>query len=206
MDVGDLKLLLDDSGDIVSVLESMKRITDFKLDLVNTRIGNPTGEDQRLKEHSGCEYLRSADTLEKFSSPMRWTLPVTCSSSAPAASSARWNLTATASFQGRVRMKLVLDGIAGAGKSIEMGGFDYHRRQAHRRGADFRAGQCIGACLDYAPSHRDATDDLCFQRRIGVQRRRHRDGQRRGKGVWSGDNSSTAASFSWSTTRRAHPH
>ena len=69
VDVGDLKFLLDDTEDIVSVLESMKRITDFKLDLVNTRISNPTDEDQRLKDRFSCEYLRSADTLENFSDP-----------------------------------------------------------------------------------------------------------------------------------------
>ena len=69
VDVGDLNLLLEDPEDIVSVLESMKRITDFKLDLVNTGISNPGTEDQRLKERLSCEYLRSADTLEKFSNP-----------------------------------------------------------------------------------------------------------------------------------------
>ena len=49
VDVGDLTLLLDDADDIVSVMESMKRITDFKLDLVNTGISNPGDEDKRLK-------------------------------------------------------------------------------------------------------------------------------------------------------------
>ncbi len=69
VDVGDLNLLLDDPEDIVSVLESMKRITDFKLDLVNTRYQQSAGEDKRLKDRLSCEYLRSADTLEKFSNP-----------------------------------------------------------------------------------------------------------------------------------------
>ena len=69
VDVGDLTSLLDNPNDIVSVLESMKRITDFKLDTVNTLVVNPAGEDQRLKERLSCEYLRSADTLEKFSDP-----------------------------------------------------------------------------------------------------------------------------------------
>ena len=30
-------------------MESMKRITDFKLDLVNTRISSPSTEDKRLR-------------------------------------------------------------------------------------------------------------------------------------------------------------
>ena len=196
VDVGDLKLLLDDSEDIVSVLESMKRITDFKLDLVNTRIGNPTGEDQRLKERLSCEYLRSADTLEKFSSP-----DALDPSRDPLIVGAG-GIFSQVEFDGDREfskaasvMKLVLDGIAGAG-TIEMGGFDYHtgdRRTGEAR--DFRAGQCIGACLDYARrtatplmiyvfSDGSVSSDGGIEMVNGVE-----------KGVWSGDNSSTAASF-----------
>jgi len=92
-------------------------------------------------------------------------------------------------------MKLVVDGIAGAG-TIEMGGYDYHtgdRRTGEAR--DFRAGQCIGACLDYARrtatplmlyvfSDGSVVSDGTIEVVNGVE-----------KGVWSGDNSSTAASF-----------
>ena len=92
-------------------------------------------------------------------------------------------------------MKLVIDGIAGAG-TVEMGGYDYHtgdRRTGEDR--DFRAGQCIGACLDYARrtatplmiyvfSDGSVASDGSIEMVNGVE-----------KGVWSGDNSSTAASF-----------
>ncbi|MCA9727645.1 MAG: hypothetical protein KC729_08175, partial [Candidatus Eisenbacteria bacterium] len=56
VDVGDLNLLLDDPEDIVSVLESMKRITDFKLDLVNTRISSP----DQLWATPGGDFIEAA--------------------------------------------------------------------------------------------------------------------------------------------------
>ena len=196
VDVGDLNLLLDDPEDIVSVLESMKRITDFKLDLVNTGISNPSNEDQRLKERLSCEYLRSADTLEKFSNPDA------LDPSADPLIVGAGGIFNQAEFDGDREfskaasvMKLVVDGIAGAG-TIEMGGYDYHtgdRRTGEAR--DFRAGQCIGACLDYA--RRTSTplmiyvfSDGSVSSDGGIETVNGVD-----KGVWSGDNSSTAASF-----------
>ena len=196
VDVGDLKLLLDDAEDIVSVLESMKRITDFKLNLVNTGITNPGTEDKRLKDRLSCEYLRSADTLEKFSEPDA------LDPSTDAEIVGAGGIFDQAEFDGDSEfrkaasvMKLVTDGIAGAG-TIEMGGYDYHtgdRRTGEER--DLRAGQCIGACLDYARrtatplmiyvfSDGSVASDGSIEVVNGVE-----------KGVWSGDNSSTAASF-----------
>ncbi|MEH6610111.1 MAG: hypothetical protein V7696_12155 [Halioglobus sp.] len=196
VDVGDLNLLLENTEDIVSVLESMKRITDFKLDLVSTGISNPGGEDQRLKDRLSCEYLRSADTLEKFSNPD--ALDPTQDPNIVGAT----GIFSQAEIDGEREfskaasvMKLVVDGIAGAG-TIEMGGYDYHtgdRRTGEER--DFRAGQCMGACLDYARrtgtplmlyvfSDGSVASDGTLEVVNGVE-----------KGVWSGDNSSTAASF-----------
>ncbi|MCZ6829922.1 MAG: general secretion pathway protein GspF [Gammaproteobacteria bacterium] len=196
VDVGDLKLLLDDAEDIVSVLESMKRITDFKLDLVNTLVSDPSTEDQRLKDRLSCEYLRSADTLEKFSDPDALDPSLDPEIVGPAGifSSAEFDSDREFSKAASV-MKLVIDGIAGAG-TIEMGGYDYHtgdRRTGEAR--DLRAGQCIGACLDYARrtqtplmlyvfSDGSVASDGSLEMVNGIE-----------KGVWSGDNSSTASSF-----------
>ena len=47
-------------------------------------------------------------------------------------------------------MKMVINGYAGAG-TVTMGGYDYHgqgRNTGENR--NFRAGRCIGACLEYA--------------------------------------------------------
>ncbi len=196
VDVGDLKLLLDDPEDIVSVLESMKRITDFKLDLVNTLVSNPSSEDKRLKDRLSCEYLRSADTLEKFSNPdaLDPSLDAKIVGDGGIFSAAEFDSDREFRKAASV-MKLVIDGIAGAG-TIEMGGYDYHtgdRRTGEAR--DLRAGQCIGACLDYARrtstplmvyvfSDGSVASDGSLEMVNGVE-----------KGVWSGDNSSTACSF-----------
>jgi hypothetical protein len=196
VDVGDLSLLLDNPQDIVSVMESMKRISDFKLSLTNTGIVDPSTEDRRLKERLSCEYLRSADTLEKFSEPdaldpARDSNIVGAGGIFSAAEfSQEREFQKTASV-----MKLVIDGIAGAG-TIEMGGYDYHtgdRRTGEER--DLRAGRCIGACLDYA--RRTATPLMIYVFSDGSVASNGTieivNGV--GKGVWSGDNSSTAASF-----------
>jgi len=196
VDVGDLNLLLEDTEDIVSVLESMKRITDVKLDLVNTGISHPTTEDKRLKDRLSCEYLRSADTLEKFSDPDALDPSTDADIVGGGGIFDTQEFEDNRDFQKTASvMKLVIDGIAGAG-TIEMGGYDYHtgdRRTGEAR--DFRAGQCIGACLDYARrtgtpvmiyifSDGSVASDGTIEVVNGVE-----------KGVWSGDNSSTAASF-----------
>jgi hypothetical protein len=196
VDVGDLSLLLDSEEDIVSVMESMKRITDFKLDLVNTGITNPTGEDMRLKDRLSCEYLRSAATVENFANPAALDPAVDPNIVGNGGIFSAEEFAADREFQKTASvMKLVIDGIAGAG-TIEMGGYDYHtgdRRTGEDR--DLRAGRCIGACLEYARltntpvmiyvfSDGSVASDGTIEMVNGV-----------GKGVWSGDNSSTAASF-----------
>lgn len=92
-------------------------------------------------------------------------------------------------------MKMVIDGHAGAG-TITMGGYDYHtgdRSTGENR--DLRAGRCMGACLEYAAIRSVPlmmyifSDGSVFS---NGQVDNSTDG--RGKGVWTGDNSSTAAS------------
>jgi len=93
-------------------------------------------------------------------------------------------------------MKMVIDGFAGAG-TITMGGYDYHtgdRATGEQR--DLRAGRRMGACLEYAA-----------KKGVPLMLYVYSDGSvfsngmiddsvnGRGKGVWTGDNSSTAASF-----------
>jgi len=196
VDVGDLSLLLDDAEDIVSVMESMKRITDFKLDLVNTGISNPSDEDKRLKDRLSCEYLRSVDTVERFSSP-----DALDPSADPAIVGATGIFTA-AEFDGDREfqkaasvMKLVIDGIAGAG-TIEMGGYDYHtgdRRTGEDR--DLRAGRCIGACLEYARLTNTPLMVYVFSDGSVFSNGSVEVVNGVGKGVWTGDDSSTSASF-----------
>jgi len=93
-------------------------------------------------------------------------------------------------------MKLVMNGFAGAG-CVEMGGYDYHGgARAEGEVKDFRAGQCMGACLEYAarldmPLMLYVFSDGSLSSNGAIDN--SNDG--RGKGEWTSDNSSTAGSF-----------
>jgi len=91
---------------------------------------------------------------------------------------------------------LVVNGYAGAG-CISMGGFDYHTGE---RGTgeirDRRAGRCMGACLEYA--RRKGVPLMIYvfsDGSVASNGRIDDSAEGRGKGEWTGDNSSTAASF-----------
>jgi len=94
-------------------------------------------------------------------------------------------------------MKLVLNSYAGAG-TIEMGGYDYHggaRQEGEVK--DFRAGRCMGACLEYAartgvPLMLYVFSDGAVSADTG---RLEDDGNGTAKFRWQDDNSQTAASL-----------
>ena len=101
-------------------------------------------------------------------------------------------------------MKMVLNGYS-AGGCITMGGFDYHtgdRISGENR--DLRAGRCIGACLSYAQKINKPLMIYVYSDGSLASNGMRDDSQGtgvgeplggRGKGVWTGDNSSTACSF-----------
>src|SRR5690606_11404247 len=93
-------------------------------------------------------------------------------------------------------MKLVIEGYAGAG-CITMGGYDYHggmRQEGEVK--DFRAGRCMGACLEYA-----ALKGVPLMLYVFSDGSLSSNGvidnsvNGRGKGEWTSDNQDTAASF-----------
>ena len=70
-------------------------------------------------------------------------------------------------------------GYAGAG-TIAMGGYDYHdSTRATGEMRNFKAGQMIGAVLEYAQRKRYAGDDLRVQRRLAELHRHARQQRRR---------------------------
>ena len=78
-----------------------------------------------------------------------------------------------------------------------MGGYDYHGgRRAEGELKDFRAGRCIGACLEYA-ARRQVPLMLYVFSDGSVSSNGAIDNtvEGRGKGEWTSDNSSTAGSF-----------
>jgi len=93
-------------------------------------------------------------------------------------------------------MQMVMNGHAGAA-TVALGGYDYHdstRATGERR--DFEAGAAIGATIEYA--HRKGTPVMIYVFTDGSLASNgavdtSADG--RDKGQWTGDNSSTSASF-----------
>ncbi len=196
VDVGDLTAVLT-KDDAVAVMESVYRISDLKLRDMDTAQTITT--DDVLKDLVRCGYLKSADLADRFGDPA--TLDpgndpqIVGTSGIFSANEFNAGDTSAREFQKTASvMKMVINGFAGAG-TIEMGGYDYHGgRRAEGEVKDFRAGQCMGACLEYAAqqgvplmlyvmsdgslSSNGAIDDTV-------------DG--RGKGEWSSDNQQTAA-------------
>jgi len=192
VDIGDLVGLLSQE-DAVSVMESVYRISDKKMDNVQTNVSS----DAVIKELVRCGYVKSADLADRFGDPSTLNPELDTDIVGPTGIFTQAEFDSDSEFRKTAAvMKLVVNGFAGAG-TITMGGYDYHtgdRSTGEIR--DLRAGRCMGACLEYA-------------KRVGVPIMIYvfSDGSvasngsiddsvdGRGKGVWTGDNSSTASSF-----------
>jgi hypothetical protein len=189
VDTGELSTLFPNPADTVAVMESVERISRAKLEAIDTKVAN----DAALKQQVDCGYVKAA-SLADFSAdsvdPAK-DANITSIFSTLGGISADGEFAKTAAV-----MKLVVDGMAGAG-TITMGGFDYHTgNRATGEARDFRAGVCMGACLEYAAltgkrlmlyvfSDGSLSSNGMIDNSTGG----------RGKGQWTGDNQATAASF-----------
>lgn len=199
VDVGNLTSILSNPADVTAVMESMARISHKKLKLgsVNTLVTN----DEVMKDLMQCGYLKAADLADRFAGvPVDPLLDTDIVGTNAIFTTDEMNdreFAKTASI-----MKMVLNRYSAAG-CVTMGGYDYHtgdRSTGENR--DRRAGRCIGACLNYAARLNtpvmiyvysdgsvasngmpDETADTATQ--LGG----------RGKGQWTGDNSSTGCGF-----------
>ena len=197
VDTGDLVGILS-REDATKVMESIYRLSDEKM----VNVENLVNRDADIDKAVRCGYLKAAHIADRFGG-----VPIDPGADPEIVAADGSGIFTTAEFTGGDRsagefrktasvMKLVMNGFAGAG-TVEMGGSDYHGgRRAEGEVKDFRAGQCMGACLEYAArldvplmlyvfsdgslSSNGAIDDT-------------QDG--RGKGEWTSDNSSTAGSF-----------
>jgi hypothetical protein len=152
--------------DVTNVLMSMKRISDAKYAQVQayapplpgvpaaTPAATLTALNTAALGSAGtqaCAYTKSAYLLNRYPSP--GAIDPDVDPNIVGAS----GIFTTAEYQGNsdfqktaAVMKLVIDGDAAAG-TIELDGFDYHTgERATGETRDFAAGQCIGACLEYA--------------------------------------------------------
>ncbi|MET0985065.1 MAG: hypothetical protein ABW034_06620, partial [Steroidobacteraceae bacterium] len=181
--------------------ESMARISGFKLGDPNSTTPNTSDDpvstglgagDLSVKKRAQCAYIKSAKTMEDaFADPSKFS---------PKDDPDIQAIFPGTEFSGEFEktasvMKLVVPGAAGAG-TISMGGYDYHtgdRATGEQR--DFRAGQCIGAVIEYA--HRRGRPVMIYifsDGSLSSNGRVDDSVNGRGKGEWTGDNQQTAAS------------
>lgn len=205
VDTGELsaKMGLDNA---TRVMESIQRNSSKKIYNSNVQTGlnstvpdssPPVTFDEKIKKDANCAYVKSADMVESFGDPTALD-----SSNNDSDIDAIFpigdpngdltndrELAKTAAV-----MKMVVNGYAGAG-TITMGGYDYHTGNRTTGDArDVRAGQCIGACLEYARvKNKPLMIYVCSDGSLASNG--SPDNAANGKLVWTGDNSSTACSF-----------
>ena len=163
--------------------------------------------DTLLKNQVRCAYVKSANTAAVFGNPAALDPtqdPNIVGGTTPIFTASDFmdnDVQKTASV-----MKLVLDGFAGAG-TITLGGYDYHDgTRATGEGRNFKAGQMIGAVLEYAQrvgkpvmiyvfSDGSLTSTGMVDSSVGG----------RGKLGWQGDNSSVASTFFLAYSPKGRP-
>ncbi len=150
--------------------------------------------DPALKNQVRCAYVKAANTANIFSKGSAGLDPTQDTNitngiftAAQLASDGDVQMTASV-------MKLVIDGYAGAG-TIAMGGYDYHDgSRATGETRNFKAGQMIGAVLEYAArSKTPVMVQLMSDGSLASSSMVDTSVAGRDKLGWQGDNSSVAA-------------
>jgi len=187
VDTGKLvNLLGDDAG---HVMRAMEEISDQKLGKVT--------EDDLVEELIHCAYAQSTHLVENFGNPEDLDPRLDANFITGANPILQMSDFDQSEFRKTASVsKLVIDGMAGGG-TIEFGGYDYHNgTRATGEVKDFRAGEAMGVALEYAARTSKplmlyvfsdgsvASDGVVDPDPVG-----------RGKFVWRGDNSGTAAVF-----------
>jgi hypothetical protein len=193
VDTGELGTLFPDPADAVAVMESMAVLTHRKHGAVSTQLGT----DAEIKQFNKCGYVKSAYLAEEFNDPASLDPGLDPLVVGPTGIFTQAEYNGDREFQKTAAvMKMVIDGNAGAG-TIQMGGFDYHTgERATGEMRDLRAGQCIGACLEYANRTNKPLMLYVFSDgSLSSNGMLDNSVNGRGKGVWTGDNQATAASF-----------
>ena len=214
VNTGQLSTLLPSSSDVTNVLESMKRISDAKYAQVAAYSSSLLGDSSITSSAAAslnssvlgpyglqaCAYTKAAYLLNRYPSPSAIDPdvdPNIVGSSGIFTSAEYFNGPNASDFQKTASvMKLVIDGDAAAG-TIELDGFDYHTgERATGETRDFSAGQCIGACLEYAARVGKPVMIYIFSDGSLFSNGMIDDSAAgRGKGVWTADNQNVAASY-----------
>jgi len=192
VDTGKLVGLLE-QDDAVAVMESIQRLSDRKLARVDTGITR----DDVIKELVRCNYVKAADLTDRYGDPSALNPELDPDIVGSGGIFSRAEFDADAEFRKTAAvMKLVVNGFAGAG-TITMGGYDYHDgTRATGELRDFRAGRCMGACLEYAARRGVPLMLYVFSDgSLSANGQIDNSADGRGKLAWTSDNQQTAASF-----------
>jgi hypothetical protein len=207
VDTGELGTLFTNQDDAIAVLESMTRLSHTKTNaaaVVNAQRPLSGAEEAALRKLVKCGYLKSTYLADRFRSPSSLNPDLDPHIVAQAAQPAGITPIFTADeYNGdnefrkaAAIMKMVINGYAGAG-TVTMGGYDYHgqgRNTGETR--NFRAGRCIGACLEYAARMNKPLMIYVFSDgSLSANGVVNMTALGRGKLDWASDNQATAASL-----------
>ena len=165
-------------------------------------LGMPTAlyanaqQDATLKNQVRCGYVKAVNTANQFGDPSALD-PTMDANITSIASKFQANAFMDNDFAKTATvMKLVLNGLAGAG-TIVMGGYDYHDgTRATGETRNFKAGQMIGAVLQYASQLGVPVMIYVFSDgSLNSNSMVDSSAAGRGKLGWQGDNSSVASTF-----------
>jgi hypothetical protein len=153
--------------------------------------------DAALKNQVRCAYVKAAHTADKFGDPA--ALDPTKDKNITGGASPIFTISDFSDSdvaKTATVMKLVLNGFAGAG-TITLGGYDYHDgTRATGEMHNFKAGQMIGAVLEYAQRLKTPVMIYVFSdgslTSTGMV---DNSAGGRGKLGWQGDNASVASTF-----------
>jgi hypothetical protein len=195
VDTGKLVGLLS-QADATAVMESIERISRKKLD--HTLVHTDASADAVVKDLVQCGYVKAADLADRYGNAKQALDPdIDPLIVGPSGifTQAEYNSDSEIRKTAAV-MKMVVNGYAGAG-TIEMGGFDYHTGDRSTGEArDLRAGRMMGACLEYAARrHMPLMLYVFSDGSLSSNGMIDNSAGGRGKGVWTGDNQSTASAF-----------
>jgi hypothetical protein len=153
-------------------------------------------KDAALKNQVRCGYVKAANTAYNFGDPSKLD-PTKDANITSIAGKFQANAFMDNEFAKTATvMKLVMNGLAGAG-TIAMGGYDYHDgTRATGETRNFKAGQMIGAVLEYASLlGRPVMIYVFSDGSLNSNSMVDNSAAGRGKLGWQGDNSSVASTF-----------
>jgi hypothetical protein len=224
VDTGAVSALMPDPDEAGRIMKAVEKISLAKIDGTTTDsipqdVLPESTTNMTVQNLVHCGYLKTTKTVSSFGGPGDVDPaedPVMITSTPPGTAD---NLSDDATLRAAVTdstgiftqdevmngrlastaavLKLVGPGYAGAG-TVSLGGYDYHNgTRGTGEVRDFEAGQAIGACLQYAHKLNKPIMVYVFTDGSLASNGNVDDGDQngRGKGVWTGDNSSTSAAF-----------